>query len=271
MQCKYALMAAGFIAAGLPDVVTAQSVCGGDVVFQCATDNPDHREQITVCAADQTYALTRHALASGDMYYDTPLMADANTTWFNWSEGDHADLEIGFWSTDLGQPVTLHVSLPWDDGEETVADQGSSAMWLQSPHWQQQVDQVWCAPDTIYANLETMWPAQIDRGPVASFFSQDVIVPHSKMVGVARVDDTPVSDGVPVYATARPNAATPIWWMLQAGDTVDVLDRAGDFWAVALPTNGVSGCLIRPEQIGAPYEGPCATGWVENRHLVWVQ
>lgn len=89
---------------GWSGTANAQSVCGGEVLFQCATDDANSREQITVCAKDQSYILTRHTLASGEMYYDTPLIADANTTWFSWSEDDQVRLEIGFWSTDLAEP-----------------------------------------------------------------------------------------------------------------------------------------------------------------------
>lgn len=120
-------------ATGWSGTANAQPVCGGEVLFQCATDNADFREQITVCAKDHSYILTRHALASGEMYYDTPLIADANTTWFSWSEDDQLRLEIGFWSTDLAEPVTLHASLPWDDMEETLAATGEYSMWLQAP------------------------------------------------------------------------------------------------------------------------------------------
>lgn len=250
----------------------AQSVCGGDVVFQCATDNADFREQITVCAQDQRYALTRHALSSGEMYYDTPLIADANTTWFRWIEDDQAQVEIGFWSVDLAEPVTLHVDLPWDDMNETVADTGNFNMWLQSPHWRASVDQTLCASDTVYAAPEGLWQAQRARGPIGTFFSHDDVIPRVDTVGVARVTDGDASpEGVPVYASSRPSAATPVWWMLQHGEIIDILDRAGDFIAVAIPTNGLTGCFLRPEDLGKPYTGPCATGWVDRAHLQHIQ
>lgn len=252
--------------------VMAQSVCVGEVVFQCATDNADFREQITVCAQDQHYALTRHALSSGEMYYDTPLIADASTTWFRWSEDDQAQVEIGFWSTDLAEPVILHANLPWDDMNETVADTGEVNMWLQSPHWRSSVDQILCSSDTIYAAPEGLWQAQSARGPIGTFFSQDDITPSIDTVGMARVlggNATP--EGVPVYASARPSAATPIWWMLQSGETIDIIDRADDFIAVAVPTNGLTGCFLRPEDLGKPYTGPCATGWVDRAHIQKVQ
>ncbi len=253
-------------------VATAQSVCGGDVVFQCATDNVDFREQFTVCAQDQHYALTRHALASGEMYYDTPLIADANTTWFRWAEGNQVQLEIGFWSVDLAEPVTLHVDLPWDDMNETVSETGDFNMWLQSPHWRASVDQTLCASDTVYAAPEGLWQAQRARGPIGVFFSHDDIIPRADTVGVARVTDGDASpEGVPVYASSRPSAATPIWWMLQHGETIDIIDRAGDFIAVAIPTNGLTGCFLRPEDLGKPYTGPCATGWVDRAHLQRIQ
>ncbi|NIZ13390.1 hypothetical protein [Phaeobacter sp. HF9A] len=280
-----ALMLAGWTSAAM-----AQSVCDGEVLFQCATDNADFREQITVCAQERSYSLTRHALSSGEMYYDTPLIADADTTWFRWSEGDQAQVEIGFWSTDLAEPVTLHVDLPWDDVNETVADTGAYDMWLQSPHWRARVDQTLCASGTVYAAPEGLWPPQNARGPIGTFFSQDEIIPRVDTVGVARVSDTVgvarvtdtvgvarVTDtetspeGVPVYSSARPSAATPIWWMLQPGETVDIIDRENDFIAVAIPTNGLSGCVLRPEDLGKPYTGPCATGWVDGVYLQKIQ
>ncbi|WP_417250625.1 hypothetical protein [Celeribacter sp.] len=252
--------------------VSAQSVCGGEVLFQCATDDPDAREQITVCARGESYILARHVLSSGEMIYDPPLIADANTTWFHWSEEDQAQLEIGFWSTDLGEPVTLYVHMPWDDMNETVAENGASDMWLQSPHWRTQVDQVTCASDTVYAEPERLWPAQAARGPIGAFFSQDDVIPRIDTVGVAQVTEIAAeSEGAPVYASARPSAATPVWWMLQSGDTVDILDRLQNFIAVAIPTNGMKACLIRPEQLGMPYSGPCATGWVDAAFLDPIQ
>lgn len=260
------------MATGWSGTANAQPVCGGEVLFQCATDNADFREQITVCAKDHSYILTRHALASGEMYYDTPLIADANTTWFSWSEDDQLRLEIGFWSTDLAEPVTLHASLPWDDMEETLAATGEYSMWLQSPHWRAHVDQKLCAPETIYADPEALWGAQDTRGPIAAFFSQDEIIPRVNTVGVARVADTSGHlEGLPVYAAARPSAATPIWWMLQPGDIVDIIDRENDFVAVAIPTLGMTECFLRPEALGQPYNGPCATGWVDGAYLQQIQ
>ncbi|MDE4140674.1 hypothetical protein [Phaeobacter gallaeciensis] len=261
-----------FMVVGWSNAATAQSVCGGTVLFQCATDSADFREQITVCARDRSYALTRHALSSGDKYYDAPLIADANTTWFRWSEDDQVQLEIGFWSTDLAEPVTLHMELPWDDMTETVAETGSSAMWLQSPHWRDRVDQTTCASETVYADPEGLWAAQHARGPIAAFFSQDEIIPRVDTVGMARVTDMEATaEGVPVYASARPGAATPIWWMLQPGETVDIIDLANEFIAVAIPTNGLTGCFLRPEDLGRPYTGPCATGWVDGAYLQRTQ
>ncbi|WP_046210413.1 hypothetical protein [Phaeobacter italicus] len=265
-------VAAMLMAAGWSSAATAQSVCGGEVLFQCATDNADFREQITVCAKKHSYVLTRHALASGDTYYDTPLIADADTTWFRWSEDDQLRLELGFWSTDFAEPVTLHVALPWDDMEETVADTGARDMWLQSPHWRAHIDQTLCTPETIYADPEALWSVQDTRGPIAAFFSQDEIIPRMDTVGVARVADTSAHpEGLPVYATARSSAATPIWWMLQPGDTIDIIDQNHGFLAVAIPTNGMSDCLLRPEALGQPYTGPCATGWVDAAHLEQIQ
>lgn len=264
--------AAMMMATGWTDTAAAQPVCGGEVLFQCATDNADFPEQITVCAREQSYMLTRHALASGAMYYDTPLIADANTTWFRWSEDDQLRLELGFWSTDLAEPVTLHVTLPWDDMEETVAVTGDYSMWLQSPHWRAHIDQTPCTSESIYADPEALWTAQDTRGPIAAFFSQDEIIPHVDVVGVARVSDTSNHpEGVPVYSAARRTAATPIWWMLQPGDTVDIIAQGKGFTAVAIPTNGMSDCLLRPEALGQPYTGPCATGWVEAAHLKRLQ
>ncbi|GAB5430702.1 MAG: hypothetical protein EpisKO_00720 [Epibacterium sp.] len=265
LTCVFVAISWGYAAA-------AQSVCEGAVVFQCATEAAELREQITVCAKDQSYSLTRHALSTGEMYYDTPLIADANTTWFLWSEEDQVQLEIGFWSTDLAEPVTLHAQLPWDDANETIADTGEYSIWLQSPHWRAEVDQTLCAPATIYADTDALWPAQEMRGPIGSFFSKDAIIPRVETAGRARVLSTKGGrEGVPVYAAARPSAATPVWWMLQPGETVDLLDRVGDFVAVALPTNGMSDCTLRPERLGQPYVGPCATGWVDAALLERVQ
>ncbi|WP_278923864.1 hypothetical protein [Pseudophaeobacter profundi] len=265
-------IAAVFAVACWTSEATAQSVCGGEVLFQCVTDSADFREQITVCAQDRSYVLTRHALSSGDMHYDTPLTAEANTTWFRWSEGDQVQVEIGFWSTDLAEPVTLHVGLPWDDMNETVADTGDHNMWLQSPHWRARVDQTLCASGTVYADPEALWSAQHARGPIGAFFSQNEIIPRIDTVGMARVSDTEVTpEGLPVYSSARPAAATPIWWMLQPGETVDIIDRADDFVAVAIPTNGLTDCFLRPEDLGKPYTGPCATGWVDSAHLQRTQ
>jgi len=258
--------------AGWSSFAAAEAVCEGEVMFQCATDTSDFREQITVCTSGESYSLTRHTLATGEPYYDTPLIADANTTWFAWEEGDHARMELGFWSTDLGEPITLHVHLPWDDVSETVLEDQPADMWLQSPHWRQQVDQTFCQSDTVYAAPEALWPAQQERGPIAVFFSQDVVTPQAATVGVARVTGRPEgAEGLPVFASARPGAATPVWWMLQPGEDVDVIARSGDFLAVALPTNGISGCMIRPEHLGHPYTGPCATGWVDATYLERIQ
>ncbi len=59
--------------------------------------------------------------------------------------------------------------------------------------------------------------------------------------------------------------------MLQPGETVDIIGRVDDFVAVALPTNGLAGCLLHPEDLGKPYTGPCATGWVDGAHLQRTQ
>ncbi|MEL0438879.1 hypothetical protein [Phycobacter sp. K97] len=267
LQAATALMVAGW-----SSVAAADTVCDGDILFQCTTDRPDFREQITVCAKDESYALTRHALSSGDMYYDPPLIADANTTWFRWTEGDRVQIEIGFWNTDLGEPVTVHVHLPWDDVSETARDDGTFDMWLQSPHWHGRVDQTLCRSDTVYAEPAALWPPQQERGPIGAFFSQDLVTPTSATVGIARiVEAQAIPEGLPVFAAARPNAATPIWWMLQPGDTVDIIDQRGAFIAVAIPTNGVAECILRPERLGLPYTGPCATGWVEGAFLEQIQ
>lgn len=258
--------------AGMAQSAVAQAVCEGEVVFQCATDNDVFREQITVCAQEESYTLVRHALESGENYYDTPLIAEASRTWFEWQEGAELRIELGFWSTDLGEPVTLHAVLPWDDMEEAVSEEGTARMWLQSPHWRQDIEQTLCRSQTVYADTEALWAPLDTRGPVATFFSQDVVVPQPSAVGVARVTSLPEgTDALAVYASARPGAATPVWWQLYKGDTVDVIAFEGDFLAVAIPTNGVSACLIRPEQLYLPYEGPCATGWVDGTYLERVQ
>ena len=138
--------------------------------------------------------------------------------------------------------------------------------------WPAHVDQTLCTPETIYADPEALWGAQDTRGPIAAFFSQDEIIPRINTVGVARVADTSGHpEGLPVYAAARPSAATPIWWMLQPGDTVDIIDRENDFVAVAIPTLGLAGCFLRPEALGQPYNGPCATGWVDGAYLQQIQ
>ncbi|WP_226552644.1 hypothetical protein [Celeribacter naphthalenivorans] len=258
------------LAAGFAQSAVAQGVCDGEVVFQCATE-AEPREQITVCAQDTRFSLVRHALETGATYYDTPLIAEAATTWFGWQEGDDLRIELGFWSTDLNESVTVHASLPWDDMEEAVAEDGPTEMWLQSAHWQQDIDQTPCLSQTVYADTEALWAPLETRGPIGLFFSQDVVVPEPNAVGVAAVMALPTGEGLPVYAIARPNAATPVWWRLYEGDTVDVIARDGDFLAVAIPTNGVTSCLIRPDQLYAPYHGPCATGWVNGAFLDRVQ
>ncbi|WP_417246448.1 hypothetical protein [Celeribacter sp.] len=253
--------------AGMTQSALAQAVCEGEVVFQCATDDADFREQITVCAQNESYHLVRHALETGALYYDTPLVAQAATTWFDWQEGDDLSIELGFWSVDLDEPVTLHARLPWDDMEEAVAMDGEADMWLQSPHWQQEVNQTFCLSKTVYADTEALWSALDERGPVGLFFSQDVIVPEPGAIDVARVTSQPSAAGLPVYASATPNAATPVWWQLFEGDTVDVIAFEGDFLAVAIPTNGIDTCEISADQLYAPYHGPCATGWVDGAYL----
>ncbi|MBW6418657.1 hypothetical protein [Celeribacter sp. PS-C1] len=258
------------LAVGLAQSVAAQAVCDGEVVFQCATE-AEVREQITVCAQDESFSLVRHTLETGEPYYDTQLIAEAANTWFSWQEGDDLRVELGFWSTDLNEPVTLHASLPWDDMEEAVAEDGPTDMWLQSAHWRQDVEQTLCQPQTVYADTEALWEPLEARGPIGLFFSQDVVVPEPNAVGVAEVMPLPTGEGLPVYANARPNAATPVWWRLFEGDTVDVIARKGDFIAVAIPTNGVTSCLIRPDQLYAPYHGPCATGWFDGAFLDRVQ
>ncbi|NIY79983.1 hypothetical protein HCZ23_10955 [Celeribacter sp. HF31] len=270
MQRHLRKAALACLAAGFAQSATAQAVCDGVVVFQCATD-AEPREQITVCAQDARFSLVRHALETGEPYDDTPLIAEAATTWFSWQEGDDLRVELGFWSTDLGEPVTLHASLPWDDMEEAVAQDGPAEMWLQSAHWQQDSDQTPCLSQTVYADTEALWAPLETRGPIGLFFSQDVVVPEPNAVGVAEVMPLPSGEGLAVYATARPNAATPVWWQLYEGDTVDVIAREGDFLAVAIPTYGVTACLIRPEQLYTPYQGPCATGWVDGTYLDRVQ
>lgn len=260
-----------FWAASMAQSAVAQSVCEGEVVFQCVTD-ADAREQITVCAQADSYSLVRHALETGEPFYDTPLIADASSTWFNWQGDDALRIELGFWNTDLGEALTLHANLPWDDQEEAVSDDGTAEMWLQSADWRHEIDQIMCLSQTVYADTEALWAPLDARGPVGLFFSQDVVVPEPNAVGVAQVTTVPsVSEGLPVHASARPTAATPVWWQLYKGDTVDVIAREEGFIAVAIPTNGVASCLIRPEQLYAPYHGPCATGWVDGAYLERVQ
>ena len=55
------------------------------------------------------------------------------------------------------------------------------------------------------------------------------------------------------------------------GDTVDIIDRKNDFYAVAIPTLGLTECFLRPEALGQPYTGPCATGWVDSAYLEKIQ
>ena len=139
--------------------------------------------------------------------------------------------------------------------------------WLQTADWQMPIEQELCLPQTVYADLATMELGFVDRGPVGLFFSGDEIVPTPETVGRARVQtDTTVS----VYQWSSPNAATPVWWQLYDGDEVEVLAVHGAFGAVAIPI-GVSECVVRPEDMGHPYNGPCATGWVDQQYLQMIQ
>lgn len=251
---------------GLGSAAQAQAVCSGDVVFQCATDAPDEtRDQITVCVEGDQFQMVRHRLATGERIYDVPLVADATMTHyrFEWQDNEIARVELGFWDASYDVARILHMALPWDqDADEPLRDQPADA-WLQSPEWQTRVEQELCLSRTVYADLARMDEAMTYRGPVGLFFTGKMVMPRPETVGRARVTAT---QPVPVYQWNKPNAATPVWWMLNPGEDVDVIDQNGDFRAVAIPTD-VDDCVIRPEDMGDLYVGPCATGWVDARHL----
>lgn len=259
-----------FIVIGLVTVgqAQAQAVCSGDVVFQCATDVPDEmRDQITLCLEGEQIEMVRHRLATGEPRYDVPLTANARLTHyrFGWQDDTTLAVELGFWDASYGIPRILHMLLPWDEETDTPLLDRPADAWLQSADWQKEVEQDLCLPKTIYADLETLDKPMVNRGPVGLFFSGDVVTPTPETVGRARV-----TAPAPVYQWNRPNAATPVWWQLYPGDVVDVIARTGDYAAVAIPTD-VSDCIIRPKDMGAPYTGPCATGWVDQAALDVIQ
>ncbi len=264
------LWAAAMTAVVFGSAAGAQSVCSGEVVFQCATDAPEAvREQITVCLADGRFEMVRHQLATGEKRYDVPLSADAALTHYSygWLDDETIKVELGFWDEPYAMPRILHMALSWDEEEDEQRLDLPSEAWLQTADWQLPIEQELCLPQTVYADLAAMEMGFADRGPVGLFFSGDEIVPTPETVGRARVhSDTTL----PVYQWSRPNAATPVWWQLNDGDDVEVLAVQGDFRAVAIPT-GVGECVIRPEEMGHPYTGPCATGWVDQRFLEMIQ
>lgn len=254
------------IAAGLGSAAQAQGMCSGDVVFQCATDaEQETRDQITVCLDGDRFEMVRHRLATGALIYDVPLTTDATMTHyqFEWLDDETAKVELGFWDASYGVARILHMALPWNhEADEALLDRPADA-WLQSPDWQTPVEQELCLSKTVYADLARMDDPMANRGHVGLFFSGDKVMPQPETVGRARVTAT---QPVPVYQWHKPNASPPVWWMLTPGEDVDVIDKSGDFRAVAIPT-GVRDCVIRPEDMGHLYVGPCATGWVDVRHL----
>lgn len=262
--------AAAVIAAGLGSAAQAQGVCSGEVVFQCATNAPEaEREQITVCQSDARFEMVRHHLASGELRYDVPLTADGAQTHytFGWLDEETIKVELGFWDEPYAMARILHMALPWNEEEDEQRLDLPAEAWLQTADWQMPIEQELCLPQTVYADLATMELGFVDRGPVGLFFSGDEIVPTPETVGRARVQtDTTVS----VYQWSSPNAATPVWWQLYNGDEVEVLAVHGAFRAVAIPI-GVSECVIRPEDMGHAYNGPCATGWVDQQYLQMIQ
>lgn len=258
------------IAAGLGSAAQAQAVCSGDVVFQCPTDAPEAtRDQITVCLEGDRFEMVRHRLATGERMNDVPLSADATMTHYSygWQDDETVKVELGFWDKPYGVPRILHIMLPWDEDTDMPLPDRPAEAWLQSADWQARVEQELCLPKTVYADLVTMDEPMIYRGHVGLFFSGNMVMPKPENVGRARVTAT---QPVPVYQWNQPNASTPVWWMLSPGDDVDVIDRHGDYRAVAIPT-GVDDCMIRPEDMGDLYVGPCATGWVDQQHLEMVQ
>lgn len=258
------------IAAGLGSAAQAQGVCSGDVVFQCATDAPeDMRDQITVCLEGDRFEMVRHRLATGETMHDVPLTADATMMHysFGWQDDETVKVELGFWDEPYGVPRILHMMLPWDEDTDMPLQDRPAEAWLQSADWQAKVEQELCLSKTVYADLARMDEPMTYRGHVGLFFTGNMVMPKPENVGRARVSSV---EPVPVYQWNKPNASTPVWWMLSPGDVVDVIDRNGDFRAVAIPT-GVSDCMIRPEDMGDLYVGPCATGWVEQRHLKIIQ
>lgn len=258
------------IAVALAPAAQAQGVCSGDVVFQCATEAPDEtRDQITVCLEGDRFELVRHRLATGDRVYDVPLTADATMTHysFGWSDEETVAVELGFWDEPYGQARILHMMLPWDEEADTPLPDKPAAAWLRGPAWAEGQEPTACRPNTIYADLETMDTPMAYRGPVGLFFSGNMVMPRPETVGRARVTG---AEPVPVYQWNKPNAATPVWWMLAPGEDVEVIDKNGDFRAVAIPT-AVSDCVLRPEDMNDLYVGPCATGWVDQRYLEMIQ
>lgn len=258
------------IAAGLGSAAQAQAVCSGDVVFQCAKDAPEAtRDQITVCLEGDRFEMVRHRLATSERIYDVPLSADATMTHysFGWQDDETVKVELGFWDEPYGVPRILHMMLPWDEDTDMPLPDRPAEAWLQSAAWQQKVEQERCLSKTVYADLVKMDETMTHRGHVGLFFSGNRVMPKPETVGRARVTSV---EPVPVYQCNRPNASTPVWWMLSPGEVVEVIDRHGDFRVVAIPT-GVDDCMIRPEDMGDLYVGPCATGWVDQRHLELVQ
>ena len=248
--------------------VPALAICasGNDMVFQCAVA-PDGADQITVCRDGDMAFLSRHTRDTGAMYYDPPLIMDPTRDYYveEVSEGTGLSIAMGFWDLNRDTAAILQFRAGWDDEADDVDINGPMEMWVQSPDWQQQVDQVLCRPNTVQYDPDVMFELTLDRGPVGQFYSTDNILPEPSLVGRARVSAP--DDGIPVYAISQPNASTPRWARLYDGWDVDVIDRMGDFSAVALTQGVVSDCVLRPDDLFQPYIGPCSTGWVETKYL----
>ena len=248
----------------------AVSNSANDMIFQCATA-PDAIEQITVCRDGESASLNLHNRTTGETYYDIPLTMNPNRDYFVESvvEGEGISIEMGFWDADRDAATILQFRATWDEQAEDILTDGPMDMWLQGAGWHQTVEQLLCLPETVLYAPDPLFELTLDRGSVGHFYSVENILPQPSFVGRARVSAPP--EGIPVYASSEPNASTARWAQLYDNDVVEVIDRKGEFKAVALTEGVVSECVIRPEDLFQPYTGPCSTGWVDQRYLEIIQ
>lgn len=205
------ILLGGVLSVGLSAfaALPAFAICasGNDMIFQCATA-PDGTEQITVCKDGDTAFLSRHTRATGEMYFDIPLGMDPERDFLveELDEDTGLSIQMGFWDADRDTAHILQFRAGWDSDADDYSPDGME-MWLQTPDWQQEVEQTLCKGNTVLFDPEPLFALTVDRGPLGHFYSVENILPEPSLIGRFRV--AAPEGGIPCLRQQHPKRCHP--------------------------------------------------------------